>query len=394
MTQNQTGFSALQKVALVNVDLSIWSGYKRTTEKELIAVGAALPKDSPLTNGGKKIFPTEFLAEFSQIRKEVSRKLASIGVAALGGSARAVPETEVDGINGYLQDVLSRFQAAVSNFDGNYDVRMSDYLASINADPVRDIIDKAKLERADAVSKFGMKWQVFKIVPTGDTEESSRSLVSGMATSLFEEVAKSAKEIYEKSFIGKPRVTQKALHQVRGLRNKMEGLSFLNQDDIDPIVKSVDETLNLLPQEGWIEGMHLSLLTSVILKMTNPDQMLEHAKLIAAGKSTAEALGINISNDDALLVVQPAAQQTVEVAEPQTETEPVLVTDTVEVEVQVVEVASNVDVPVQKVPADEAEPEVTVEENAPVIEIEPVPVAAPAVATPQKPQVREKAAFF
>jgi len=301
MTHHQSGVAALQKVALVNVDLNVWSGYKRTTELELISVGAALPKGSPLTNGGKKIFPTEFLAEFSQIRKEISRKLASYGVAALGGSARAVPETIIDEVNDYLEAARDRFIVAKADFERNYDSRISDYLQSIADPKVRDIIERAKLERDDAVGKFGMKWQVFKIVPAGDEEQSSKSLVDGMASSLFEEVAKSAKDIYLKSFHGKSRVTQKSLNQVRMLRNKMEGLKFLDEANIEPIIKSIDETLSSLPKDGWLDKLHLALLTGVIKQLSDPELMLEHAKLIAAGQNTVDALGIKDNDDKAVI---------------------------------------------------------------------------------------------
>lgn len=300
---------ALEKVALVNVDLSVWAGYKRTTESELASIGASLPKDSPLTKGGKKIFPTEFLSEFGNIRKEISRKLSSVGVAAMGGSARAVPEAVVDEINDYLNEIKVRFNQAKVEFDQFYDDRMQQYLDSLQDPSVRRIIDSAKLDRADATAKFGMNWQVFKIVPAGDTEASSTSLVAGMANTLLKEVADGAKKTYETSFLGRPRVTQKALHQLKALRDKMVGLSFLDKVSIDPIVKSIDETLASIPQSGWIEGAELNLLTSIIFKMSNPELMLQHAKLIADGMSTMDALNVtNQSEVGDLFTTEPVAE--------------------------------------------------------------------------------------
>lgn len=301
---------ALEKVALVNVDLSIWAGYKRTTENELAKIGASLPKDSPLTKGGKKIFPTEFLAEFGSIRKEVSRKLSTIGVAAMGGSARAVPEGAIDDINSYMNDIKVRFNQALVEFDQHYDVRMKNYLDSLSDPNVRGIIDASKLERKDATSKFGMNWQIFKIVPAGNADESSKSLVSGMANTLLQEVADAAKKIFENSFMGKPKVTQKALHQVEALRDKMAGLNFLDPTNIDSIVKSIDETLATLPASGWIDGADLNLLTSVIFKLSNPDLILQHAKLISEGLSTQEAIRKSSSVADVAISSAQTASET------------------------------------------------------------------------------------
>lgn len=302
---------ALEKVALVNVDLSIWSAYKRTSDTELAKIGASLPKDSPLTKGGKKIFPTEFLAEFGNIRKEISRKLSTIGVAAMGGSARAVPESQVDDINAYMEDIKVRFNKALVDFDLHYDVRMKDYLDSLKDTNVRSIIEASKLDRQEATSKFGINWQVFKIVPAGNADESSKSLVIGMANTLLDEVAEAAKKIFESSFMGKPKVTQKALRQVVSLRDKMAGLNFLDPANIDAIVKSIDETLAPLPPSGWIEGADLDLLTSVIFKLSNADMMLQHAKLISEGLTTQEAIRKSSQANDVAISTVKAKTETV-----------------------------------------------------------------------------------
>lgn len=275
--------SALAQVALVNVDLSTWSGYKRTSDEELAKIGVKLPKNSPLTKGGKKIYPTEFLKEFTNIRKEISRKLSKFGVRALGGTAQAVPEAALDTITDYLNEVKARTTQAIVDFESNYDVRLKDYLKSIQDPVVKSIISGSALKKDEAVSKFGIEWQVFKIVPAGETEESSKSLVSGMTNTLLEEVSQAANKIYESSFIGKPRVTQKALHQVRALRDKMAGLSFLDPENIDFIVHSMDQTFSSLPASGWVDGKNLDLLTGLLQKMEHPEKLLQHAAMMREG---------------------------------------------------------------------------------------------------------------
>lgn len=369
--------SALAQVALVNVDLSTWSGYKRTSDEELAKIGVKLPKNSPLTKGGKKIYPTEFLKEFTNIRKEISRKLSKVGVRALGGTAQAVPEAALDTITDYLNDVKARTTAAIVEFEKTYDVRLNDYLKSIQDPVVQSIISASALKKDEAVSKFGIAWQVFKIVPAGETEESSKSLVSGMTNTLLEEVATAAQKIYENSFIGKPQVTQKALHQVKALRDKMAGLSFLDPDNIDFIVKSMDEAFSSLPTAGWIGEKNLDVLISLLLRMSKPENMLQHAAMMREGLSaqdTQQAPAVS-------LTVAPSPEQTA------------TVTEAVNVEVITVDdISGNLfadevitQAPVEVVEASSEQPDVVIVEPeiASVIEVEPVVEQEPIVVEPE-----------
>lgn len=372
---------ALAKVALVNVDLSTWSGYKRTSDEELAKIGVKLPKNSPLTKGGKKIYPTEFLKEFTNIRKEISRRLSKFGVRALGGTAQAVPEASLDAITDYLNDVKARTTQAIVDFESNYDVRLTNYLKSIQDPVVKSIISASALKKDEAVSKFGIAWQVFKIVPADETEESSKSLVSGMAHTLLDEVAQAANKIYESSFIGKPRVTQKALHQVRALRDKMAGLNFLDPDNIDFIVKSMDESLSSIPANGWVDGKYLDILTSLLMRMGNPEKMLQHAAMMREGLSTQDIQ--QAPKVDVLAAQSPAMTVTVTDA---VKTEPIIVDEfsgnlfadeVVPVEPEEVAQPSSVDpetVIVEPESVSLVEAETVVEQEAIVVEPEPVAV--------------------
>jgi hypothetical protein len=90
----------------------------------------------------------------------------------------------------------------------------------------------------------------------------------------------------------------------------MAGLNFLDPTNIDSIVKSIDETLATLPASGWIDGADLNLLTSVIFKLSNPDLILQHAKLISEGLSTQEAIRKSSSVADVAISSAQTATET------------------------------------------------------------------------------------
>ncbi len=274
-----------KEIVLVNVDNAIWSGYKRTTEGDLAKMNATLPGGGIITKGGKKIFPSESFTPFNTLKKEISRKLMSVGVSALGGSARVIPNAQIKEIQKFLDDGKDKFNKLLADFESQYDSNLESHLNSISDPVVREIVERSTLDKHEAVNRFRFISDVFKIVPNGD----GIGLVNNLASKLFTEVGSAAREAYEKSFLGKPRVGQRALNQVVSIRNKLSGLSMLDGENIQPIVDSIDEVLKSMPADGWIEGVNYSALIGLVSMLCEPEDMLKHAERIQQGKTSSVA---------------------------------------------------------------------------------------------------------
>lgn len=307
------------QIVLVNVSNPIWSGYKRTTEGDLAKMNATLPGGGIITKGGKKIFPVDSFTPFNTLKKEISRKLISVGVSALGGSARVIPVEKSKEIQTFLDESKQKFDELLEDFASNYDEKLENHLSSIKEPVVREIVSNSALTKDQALSRFGFYTDVFKIVPKGD----GIGLVNNLASKLFAEVATAASEAYEKSFQGKPRVGQRALNQVVAIRNKMAGLSMLDGNNIQPIVDSIDKVLNKMPKDGWIESVNYDALIGLVSMLCDPEDMLKHAETIQKGIASSED-AIN-QTQNITLPVQPQLSLV----------EPVVVDEsTVEVEVE------------------------------------------------------------
>lgn len=291
--QEQDIFS---KIVLVNIGCGVWSGYKRTTDNDLLKMKANLPKGGVITKGGKMIFPTDLLTPFNNLKKEINRKLASVGVSALGGSARVIPSTQVDEIQNFITDSKHKFDNLLDDFVDAYDANLEKHINGIQEPIVREIVSGSTLDKIEAARRFRFTSDVFKIVPTvGDGE----GLVSNLANKLFTEIATAAREAYEKSFQGKPRVGQRALNQIIAMRDKMAGLTMLDGENIQPLVNSIDEVLNKMPADGWIEGVNYSALIGLVMMLCEPEDMLKHAQKIQKGiDSTATSTQPAIVDDD------------------------------------------------------------------------------------------------
>lgn len=350
------------QITLVNVDFGIWSAYKRTTEEDLRKMNASLPGAGVITKGGKKIYPSENLSELHALKKKVTRKVSSIGVAALGGTARAVPVSSLKEIEDYLQDCRNEFEQLLSDFSSSYDTVLKNHLQAIVDPVVKEIVSNSVMTVGDACSRFRFGWDTFKIVPNGGK---GKTLVDNLASKLYAEIAQGAKEAYEKSFLGKPRVGQKALHQIIALRNKLTGLSMLDGANIDAIEAMMDDVLNQLPKAGWIEGKDLSALLGLVFTMSEPERMLLHAEKIRNGLQASQAVqeAAAAAQEETAIAEESSVEAVVaeEVEAPAVAAEPVVAS--IFVEAPVVDVAMPIAV-------------MTEEDEAPLV-IPPVMVVPP-----------------
>ena len=325
-----------KSIVLVNVDNAIWSGYKRTTEGDLEKMNATLPGGGIITKGGKKIFPTESFTPFNSLKKEISRKLMSVGVSALGGSARVIPSTKLKEIQKFLDEGNKSFNALLAAFESYYDTSLVSHLESIEDPIVREIVERSTLTKEQAIGRFRFVTDVFKITPKGD----GVGLVNNLVNKLFNEVATAARDAYDKSFLGKPRVGQRALNQVVALRDKMAGLSMLDGKNIQPIVDSIDNVLKSMPDTGWIEGVNYSALIGLVSMLCDPEDMLSHAEKIQQGVASSITPVVNV------VAVAPVEVKQAELlpAEPKLVlVEPAVVAETEpDIDEEILPIASNV----------------------------------------------------
>ena len=64
---------------------------------------------------------------------------------------------------------------------------------------------------------------------------------------------------------------------------------MLDGKTIQPIVDSMDEVLNKMPLDGWIEGVEYSALIGLVNMLCEPETMLSHAEAILQGKASIQS---------------------------------------------------------------------------------------------------------
>lgn len=274
--------NALNDVVVVSLDVRIWSGRKKLRPEDLTASGRLPPKDL-VSLGAKKIFDPKALKPFVHVKRRAEARCQAIGVRF--ARAFAIPKAAAKSVIAELNGLAESFREVREAFLATYDEELSRWKAQHPG--YERLIDAELLPKASVGSKFAFGYDVFAInAVDGDGELAALmkqggagNLTTGLAGTLYEEVASASREFVRQSLAGRHAVTQKFLRPVRSIREKLAGLAFLDPA-IAPLVGSIDEVLATTPKQGKIDGSSLAALRGVVMLLTDPARMREHGRLV------------------------------------------------------------------------------------------------------------------
>ena len=92
--------------------------------------------------------------------------------------------------------------------------------------------------------------------------------VGSLSDTLFLEVAQDAADLVENSLIGRQSVTRKALSPLKKVRDKLDGLAFLDHR-VNRVVQTLDEILSRVPKTGPLEGAYLQEVFALALLLSD-----------------------------------------------------------------------------------------------------------------------------
>lgn len=250
------------QVVMISVECSMFGGYKRSNEQDIVDAGGKVPDTDILTKGGKHIFPSERLATFGTIKKGVFRDLWKFGIKALGsGSVIAIDANELPAAERILEDAEKQFSACLDDLKRNYDKWLDEFIQDQPNAAAGDIIRRAALTKEDATSRFKFSYDTFMPTPVGKTG-TVESMAAKLTSQLYREVAQAAYETWDKSFHHvsdkangqrtRRKVGQKTKSPLRNCRDKLNKLAFLDPN-VTGAVTIIDTVLATTPVTGWIE---------------------------------------------------------------------------------------------------------------------------------------------
>lgn len=296
MTQLVSDIRILDNLLALNLNVSLWSARRKMSQEDL--GGAELPPEDLASLGSKRIADPENLKVFGTLKARAFNYLDRHGVRFMAGWA--IPEEKAGEIVQELLNIRTEFQKEKEAFLADYDQNVQAWIEKHHqwGEIIRNSLVGPDYVRA----RMDFRWQLYKVAPLEQHPDNSAVLEAGLAEevqglggTLFDEVAKSADDIWRRVYHGKTEVTHKALSPLRTLHTKLTGLSFV-EPHVAPVADIVQAALLRMPKKGNITGTDLLLLQGLVCLLKDSTALVGHAQKVIEGYGPAFVL-------DALLAV-------------------------------------------------------------------------------------------
>ena len=295
----------LDRVVLVKVEANIYGARKKLKKEDLLlADGSKLPPEDLANLGSKRLLDPDKLTVFNRLKKEAERICLRIGTRFLGGYA--IPCESAPEIIAELERIALDFAAAKTEFLAGYDAAVTDWV--VRHPEFAYIIEKA-VDSVEFVStRLSFDYLVVTVglpeaLPAEDVQR-LESKIGSLSEQMFYEIAVDANQFIEQSLLGKDQVTRNAVRPIRRMRDKLDGLGFLDYR-VAPVVSTIDDLLRRIPGKGAIEGNILQEIFATAMLLADPDKTKRHG----AGLLTAHSMTIELDEVvDSELLAAPVIQ--------------------------------------------------------------------------------------
>lgn len=231
-----------EKIFVVDAEINIWSGQRKLDAADIrLGQGGELPPEKVANLGNKKIADPESLRPFHRVKTSLRRYLNDIGMPFLGGWA--CPLDKFDEVKSRMENYQTEFEQEKLRFLADYNHKVEEWLLA-NPD-YEDEIRRGVMHRDDVEKRIRFGYHTFKLIPAVDEDAEGQRLerrVAGLGDELLYEVADAAARFADQ-LIGREQIAVTTSITLKGLRDKIEGLAFLN-GNLQPIADLLTDTLS------------------------------------------------------------------------------------------------------------------------------------------------------
>jgi hypothetical protein len=299
----------LECLLAVNLNVNIWSARRKLNPEDFVHQN--LPPEGLASLGSKKICDPKELRVFGMLKARAVSLLDRSGVRFLGGWA--IPEDKATTLIQDLETIAGEFNQAKDGFMSRYDQAVQSW---IKENPGWEQMIASSTVSAEYVAKrMGFSWQVFRVVNPPGQEQVAAGLnreIACLGSTLFDEIAKDAREAWSKSFLGKPDITRKALSPIKSIQQKLNDLSFI-EPKVAPVAALIESALDKIPARGKIDGPQLLMIQGLVSLLSDTGALLAYAQEILDGRSHDAILDL-ITQSSPIITADPPQQECLAVA--------------------------------------------------------------------------------
>lgn len=244
----------LESLCVVHPDFNIWSGQARLSASDLkLGIGGEIPPEKVAQLGNKRICDPSQLRGFHRLKTSARRLLLRYGLPFMNGFA--IPANKVDEVVAQLDEISVEYEQQKQAFINGYESAIDEWCQE-NPE-YAGAIRSGALPKADVQGRIGFEYSVFMIQPVNDQSAAGLAhKVDNLGDDLLGEIVQEARTFYEDRLLGQDQCAASTAMTLRNLRDKVDGLSFLNSA-FASVVSLLDKTLAGYAVEANKDGRYI-----------------------------------------------------------------------------------------------------------------------------------------
>nr|WP_321303098.1 DUF3150 domain-containing protein [Alcaligenes faecalis] len=281
-----------ESLSVFMVDFDLWTGQTKLSAEDFkLGAGGQLPPEKLTQLGSKKVINPDHLKAFAAIKAQTIRLMLRHGMKFMNGFA--IPVDKTDDICMALDAIGVEFESLKQQLVRDYTNILNEW---INENPDHaDMIREGALTVQEVEKRIGFEYQVFQISPMASNEALASKMdrkVNSLGNDLIDEITKTATTFFNERFLGQTRVRTSTRQTLTNLRDKIDGLSFLN-GALVPLVGLLNQTLdvyNKYASGGAVEAPHFYQIMAVVSILKDADAINAYAQGQVAVDNVAQGL--------------------------------------------------------------------------------------------------------
>ncbi|MFX4226329.1 MAG: DUF3150 domain-containing protein [Porticoccaceae bacterium] len=267
----------LTKMAIVNLDISAWSGRSRLAKEDFIDQ-SMLPPDTAVSFGSKKLIQNSIISKFQQIRSKSHRTCMKYGIPFVGGYA--VSLSDIDQLDHELREIQLEFNERVADLVNNFEELSNEW---IKENPgFEQQLRKAMISSEKVARKFGYDFSFFQVesLPNHDLHKKASKLVDRVLDDVAELANGYIKDSLKGTTSSVTYITSRGRSILDTIQKRLRQLSFVN-NEFDVVADWVQDLHDKLPATGGIRGNDYCQFAAMLDTLADGERVISTARLFA-----------------------------------------------------------------------------------------------------------------
>ncbi|NOI32250.1 DUF3150 domain-containing protein [Vibrio coralliilyticus] len=261
--------SVLNDIVAVQLHVSQWTGRKKLADTDLSLNGEAPPKEI-INLGSKHTTDPEALKVFNTIKRRMERACLAVGIPFLGGYA--IPSHKADELAKLLTKLTGEYELEKLEYVRKHESIQKGWIEKFPS--YEKILVKALTSTTEVEKRISASFSMFQVQSAQSAVSVDAGLsnqVDSLGQTLDADILKSAKKLLD-SLTGAIQPNQTNVASLRKLREKVEGLAFLN-NRFRKLVDKIKTVESAMPITGKLSTDETHKLSGLLFRMSEEDKL-------------------------------------------------------------------------------------------------------------------------